>query len=251
MASGTPHDLKARFGEGYNLTLVVTASVTASGGPDATTVSQPASQRAAELAGYVSSHVPGAQLLPGHAASQPAGLSQPGPASQQGSFELTFRLPRSEAGQFPGLLCALDAAVTHSKAVSGVEAAVTGQGGAVGAPQCDPELLGVTSYGLSVTTLEEVFLAVTEAVAEGKEPGQLKDADVNNAGAEDTGQAEAAAVTAKHGHVEEGSGYDEEEARAALWRGRLSGWSLVKQQVRWRGKSVGSDWHTLQVTRLN
>lgn len=153
-ASGSPLSLKARYGVGYTLTVVLQAPQHSKqaqqlrpvqqqqqGGPrlqhgvgggssssmcsSASTGSLAQGQgRAAQaqaaadgLMQLVKQHVPSAQLL-----------------SAAGS-EVAVRLPKEEAACFPAALRALDAAT---------------------------EQLGVSSYGLSVTTLEEVFLAIAD-----------------------------------------------------------------------------------------
>lgn len=154
-ASGSPLSLKARYGVGYTLTVVLQTPQHSKraqqvrpvqqqqqqggphlqhsvGGGSSSSMCSSAStgnlvqgqgraaqaQAAADgLMQLVKQHVPSAQLL-----------------SAAGS-EVAVRLPKEEAACFPAALRALDAA---------------------------SDQLGVSSYGLSVTTLEEVFLAIAD-----------------------------------------------------------------------------------------
>jgi hypothetical protein len=146
-ASGSPLSLKARYGVGYTLTVVLqqpqhkqqpqlenggTQLRHCVGGGSSSSLCSSAStsslaqqgvraaqaQAAADsLMQLVQQHIPSAQLL-----------------SAAGS-EVSVRLPKEEASAFPAALRALDAATAQ---------------------------LGVSSYGLSVTTLEEVFLSIAD-----------------------------------------------------------------------------------------
>jgi hypothetical protein len=168
-ASGTSLELKGRYGAGYTLSLVL------EGGAEVD-----------RLAALVLGHVPGAELLSAAAAEASfrwARLGPPGPPCWSLAPWLPFgprlihvlsappppphilarilphtsphptpaapaadgpplcraarRLPRGQADRFAALLRQLD---------------------------CGAKSLGVASYGLSVTTLEEVFLRITEQV---------------------------------------------------------------------------------------
>lgn len=81
-----------------------------------------------------------AQLIAGHVPSAEQLTASAG--------EVCYRLPRSAAGAMPTLLRALEPA-----AEPGSE------------PAAEPAVPGVRGYGLSVTTLEEVFLRVTAGAA--------------------------------------------------------------------------------------
>ncbi|GIL83990.1 hypothetical protein Vretifemale_12715 [Volvox reticuliferus] len=168
-AAGTGMELKAKYGVGYNLTLVIdprqqqpqppllvsndrdrvtaqqllqpptVVAVAAShgvAGPYEDLPPTTASSPEAAVIAIVRQHVPAAELL-----------------SAAGA-EVVIRLPREAAGAFPALLRDLD--------------------GPVGRQQ-----LGVASYGLSLTTLEEVFLSIT-AAAEQQADTRVNGADVVN-----------------------------------------------------------------------
>jgi hypothetical protein len=122
-ASGTPLSLKAQYGVGYTLTAVLRHA------------------GSSIPRGGSSGSVSDASGQPGSQAADAVLqlLQQHVPAAQLMSAagaEVSVRLPREAAAAFPGALRALDAA----------------------AGSC-----GVASYGLSVTTLEEVFLAIADS----------------------------------------------------------------------------------------
>ena len=181
-ALGTSLELKSQFGVGYTLTLSRSAAgggeaggaeagvgaAADSGGDSAPETAAEAAAAAEQLTALVRQHVPEAQLLsaPGEFLKGFKGggfpplllrgsLGMP-PAARQilhsgakepscpdcagggGGSEAAFGLPKECAAAFPPLLRALQQ-----------------RGGE----------LGVDSYGLSVTTLEEVFLRVSESAA--------------------------------------------------------------------------------------
>ncbi|KAI8469139.1 MAG: hypothetical protein J3K34DRAFT_522412 [Monoraphidium minutum] len=123
VASGSPLELKARYGVGYTLTIVLS-----DGGASATSAAERGGEggsgSARAVMGLVRRAVPGARLV-----------------SAAGG-EVSAQLPREESAGFAQMLRDLEAA------------------------QRD---LGVASYGLSVTTLEEVFLTLAEKGADEKE----------------------------------------------------------------------------------
>lgn len=172
MARGSPHFLKAAHGEGYTLTLALASELstdTAAGveqpgtGAEATVDASPGSitaagsgqGRAGEAAAgssvqrvvdLVRAHMPGATVV------------------KVAGRECALRLPRADTPAFPALLRELDAAVAAHASATG--SAQSGAGQVATRP--DLASLGLTTYGLSVTTLEEVFLAVTERASSGK-----------------------------------------------------------------------------------
>ena len=146
-AQGTTLDLKSRFGVGYTLTIVTpqgpggspSASPAASphhppvasGAPAASPAATPARSTAAAAAAALQTAINA--LVCGHV-----------PGAQLVSAagaELAYRLPKGESGAFAELLRGLEAR---------------------------QEELGIGGYGLSVTTLEEVFLAITTQAEEGR-----------------------------------------------------------------------------------
>ncbi|BDA45751.1 probable ATP-binding cassette sub-family A member 3 [Coccomyxa sp. Obi] len=136
VAEGTPLDLKARYGVGYTLTLVKQRA------PDSDRMSVRSEEGRSSVASMsrVVSTRSLSDLSEGDATLD-ALIRRHVPQAilvSRGPAELAFRLPKEETSQFPALLQDLE----DSRAE-----------------------LGVDSYGLEVTTLEEVFLAVSAAAS--------------------------------------------------------------------------------------
>ncbi|KAF8072728.1 Abca17 [Scenedesmus sp. PABB004] len=164
VASGSPLELKARYGVGYTLTAVLAHPGAQPGGARPGPGAAPGGGAdggaaalggaAARLAALVRAHVPAAVLL-----------------SAAGG-EVALRLPKEAAGAFPALLRELEARAAA---------------------------LGVSSYGLSVTTLEEVFLAVADHAVTlhgGGDGGSGVDGGSGGGGGGDSGSGGAAAAAA-------------------------------------------------------
>ena len=144
-AAGTPLELKARYGVGYTLTVVLSAGVDAgagAGGGDAGAAAAAAQADAARrVAELVTRRAPGARVL-----------------SAAGA-ELVMRLPRGSSG------AATPAAGAGAAAPSSAGAGA-GAAGVLPAVLRDLERIGrrelglVASYGVAVTTLEDVFLTL-------------------------------------------------------------------------------------------
>lgn len=210
-AVGTGLDLKARFGVGYTLTLArerapsAAPSAAGSGGPS----------RVASRGSLAEG--PGNPKGPGSAEGAPdaaeAGASAlvkrhvPGAElAAAGPGELAYRLPRERTAAFPALLRELDAARAG---------------------------LGLSSFGLSVTTLEEVFLEVSARAAAERasaadqgsgHPSQDPKADNGAADGADGGRDGDAKLTVQGDSAGGGA------------RGLLTGGALYAQQ--WRGLFV-------------
>jgi hypothetical protein len=161
-ASGSPLSLKARYGVGYTLTVVLQQQQSQQQQqqqqqrrkqqtrPGGQTPAVPGGLHQGAGGGSSSSLASSSsagdvrQLHSRAAAAQAAAdgllqlVQQHVPSAQVMSAagsEVSMRLPKEEAAAFPAALRALDAAA---------------------------EQLGVSSYGLSVTTLEEVFLSIAD-----------------------------------------------------------------------------------------
>jgi len=144
-ASGSPLSLKARYGVGYTLTVVLQhhqqpkqqPGAAAAGLQHGTAHGSSSSLCSSSSAGSFSQQQ--GRVTPGQAAQAVVQLVQQHIPSAQllsaAGCEVSIRLPKEQAADFPTALRALDAAAYQ---------------------------LGVSSYGLSVTTLEEVFLAIAD-----------------------------------------------------------------------------------------
>ncbi|KAL4853959.1 ATP-binding cassette sub-family A member 3 [Chlorella vulgaris] len=197
-ALGTSLELKAQFGVGYTLTVSLTTPGAGDGGSEAAASAVVGAGGGLEaLTALVRQYVGDAQLL-----------------AASGS-EAVYRLPKESAATFPPLLRALE------------QERGGGGGGGHG--------LGLAGYGLSETTLEEVFLRVSESAA----------ADVAAAAARAAAAAAALAAAAdggggggaKEGGLEAGGEgqereQDESEVTSLPRQYYLKGWRLWLQQLR-------------------
>ncbi|KAF5833388.1 hypothetical protein DUNSADRAFT_10320 [Dunaliella salina] len=214
-AHGTPMELKAAHGEGYTLTLSLcspppppTPSNSYNQLPAAAATSTPQAQsqqlqaalggaasggagRMEALEALVQRHVPGAQLIRCTGGGRTGNDSSAVAATSRGSGEMVFQLPRFDAPLFPPLLRVLDASVAATNRAAGAGSLATSAGLRAG------ELagLGVSSYGLSVTTLEEVFLKVTEETTDYGVRGEAEAEMSSVRGGRDYGTDGGAAAT--------------------------------------------------------
>ncbi|GAB4821282.1 hypothetical protein N2152v2_008328 [Parachlorella kessleri] len=236
-AEGTSLDLKSRYGVGYTLTLARSQSIASN--LHALAQRTPSAQSLGSLKGAAGeggsdgSPLGGASPRAGPGGSSTSALAALVKEHVAGAQLLTdsagevaFRLPREASPCFPALL-------------RGVEARA-GE-------------LGVRSYGMSVTTLEEVFLRVSESVLEGgwKEDaaGSRRPPGANGAaGGEHTSVPAASAAQGPRepgsapllldGELDDGpaseslSVADGLPAGALLHVPHLTGWGLWLQQFR-------------------
>eukprot|EP00878_Enallax_costatus_P019215 GHUV01020268.1.p1 GENE.GHUV01020268.1~~GHUV01020268.1.p1 ORF type:complete len:1409 (+),score=442.81 GHUV01020268.1:441-4229(+) len=185
VASGTPLTLKAQYGVGYTLTVVLQKAARMAN-PNLTTSHRHSRSCSSSSIGFSREGGTGLGLgatlnpVSGSASSLVAAAAAGGGSqqSQQSSAaveallqvirdhvpsavllsaagaEVSVRLPKEESAAFPAVLRSLDA---------------------------EADVLGVASYGLSVTTLEEVFLAIADqAVSLHSKPAHLRNASTSS-----------------------------------------------------------------------
>ena len=168
---GSPLFIKNKFGLGYHLTLT-TKQLGPSGGAAIGTGSGAADASLPPLRDLVMSYIPGAVLLSSlltHAVQQQTSTPKTGIATATttasstaglvgGVLEATFVLPRSAVGQYPALFSTLERLQALGPSALGVEDE--------GAPPPVTAFLRagvpVLAFSVSVTTLEEVFLRISQ-----------------------------------------------------------------------------------------
>ncbi|GMH37365.1 hypothetical protein BSKO_05238 [Bryopsis sp. KO-2023] len=130
-AVGTSLELKSEYGEGYTLTFVLNSETSSQKNGNPVSSSTIGKTDASSLASPSVRRV--VELVEGHVPSSKV-LSSAG-------NEVSFRLPRGDARSFPDLLRKIEGRKKE---------------------------LGIVGYGLSVTTLEEVFLKINDQTYQGK-----------------------------------------------------------------------------------
>ncbi|GAX84392.1 hypothetical protein CEUSTIGMA_g11814.t1 [Chlamydomonas eustigma] len=141
-ASGTPLELKQRFGAGYTLSLTLSDVGRAQEGPSRHTLVQHSGSTVEALTALVKAHIPQAVLLqasvpttsPGCDAGDHHTIPVGSTPAAHAYGEVSYRLPKEHASCFPDLLREL---------------------------QQKGSSLGMLTYGITETTLEEVFHSIT------------------------------------------------------------------------------------------
>lgn len=148
VASGTPLTLKTQYGVGYTLTVVLQKTFAGlhkglrHGAGSTGSISSPVQDgmhHSSSSSSLAAAAGPGVQPGPAAAAEALLQLIRSHVSSavllSAAGAEVSVRLPKEDSAAFPAVLRSLDGSA---------------------------DSLGITSYGLSVTTLEEVFLAVAD-----------------------------------------------------------------------------------------